>query len=200
MIEFTLFAQPWWVNILFAIPFVAYGAWRKKGIAVSKQTLLFAALFAVAFGFVEASVVVYLRAAVGLLPGYGGTLEDVAKLSADIYQQAKVLGELPRSLLVVEVFRETATMVMLASIAFLAAKSLRERVAIFLWAFAIWDIFYYIGLWATVGWPSSLFTPDVLFLIPIPWFSQVWFPLLVSGLSALAVASARKGDTDSERA
>ncbi|MDO8558203.1 MAG: hypothetical protein Q7S09_03375 [bacterium] len=192
MNEFQLFAQPWWVNFLIAIPFVVYGIWRKKGIPISKQTLLFTALFAIAFGFVESSVVVYLRAAVGLLPGYGGTLADVAKLSADIYQQTKILGELPRSLMIVELFREAATMVMLASVALLASRTLRERSAIFLWAFAIWDIFYYIGLWATVRWPSSLLTPDVLFLIPVPWFSQVWFPLLVSAITMLAVVISRK--------
>ena len=149
-------------------------------------------LFGVAFGFVEASVVIYLRAAVGLLPGHGGTLSDVARLSADIYQQAQILSELPRSLLAVEFFRETATMIMLLSVALVAVKYLRERWAIFLWTFAIWDIFYYVGLWATVRWPSSLLTPDVLFLIPVPWFSQVWFPVLVSTLTMIAVIIARK--------
>ena len=101
MNSFQLFAEPWWVNLLFAVPFLAYFVWRKKGIAVSLQALVITALFAMAFGFVEASVVVYLRAAVGLLPGYGGTLADVSRLSADIYQQAKVLGELPGILFIV---------------------------------------------------------------------------------------------------
>ncbi len=192
MNEFTLFAQPWWVNILIIIPFVAYYLWRKEGLIISKWTLIISGLFGIAFGFVEASVVVYLRAAVGLLPGYGGTLSDVARLSADIYQQAQILSELPKSLLAVEFFREAATMIMLLSIALVAVKSLRERWAIFLWAFAIWDIFYYIGLWATVRWPSSLLTPDVLFLIPVPWFSQVWFPILISALTMATVVITRK--------
>jgi len=82
-------------------------------------------------------------------------------------------------------------MIMLLSVALLAADSLRERCAVFLWAFAIWDIFYYAGLWATVRWPSSLLTPDVLFLIPVPWVAQVWFPLLVSALTMIAVVFAR---------
>jgi len=192
MNEFTLFAQPWWVNFLFGIPFVAYYLWRKEGLLISKWTLVISGLFGIAFGFVEASVVVYLRAAVGLLPGYGGTLSDVARLFADIYQQAQILNELPKSLLAVEFFREAATMIMLLSIALVAVKSLRERWAIFLWAFATWDIFYYIGLWATVRWPSSLLTPDVLFLIPVPWFSQVWFPILISALIMVAVVITRK--------
>ncbi|MBI4087457.1 MAG: hypothetical protein HY434_01355 [Candidatus Liptonbacteria bacterium] len=192
MNELVLFAKPWWVNLLFAVPFVAYALWRKEGLGISIWTLTFAGLFGIAFGFVEASVVVYLRAAVGLLPGYGGTLSDVARLSAGIYQQSQILGELPRSLLVLEFFREAATMIMLLVVALLATASLRERWAIFLWTFAAWDIFYYVGLWATVRWPSSLLTPDVLFLIPVPWFSQVWFPLFVSILTMVAVVVARK--------
>jgi len=192
MNEFMLFAQPWWVNFLIVIPFVAYYLWRKEGLTISKWTLVVSGLFGIAFGFVEASVIVYIRAAVGLLPGYGGTLSDVTRLSADIYQQAQILGELPRSLLVVDFFREAATIIMLLSVALLTTKRLRERWAIFLWTFAVWDIFYYIGLWATVRWPSSLLTPDVLFLIPVPWFSQVWFPVLVSVLTIVAVAIVRK--------
>ena len=192
MNEFQLFAQPWWVNLLLGVPFIALYLWKKEGLTISKWTLVVSGLFGVAFGFVEASVVIYLRAAVGLLPGHGGTLSDVARLSADIYQQAQILSELPRSLLAVEFFRETATMIMLLSVALVAVKYLRERWAIFLWTFAIWDIFYYVGLWATVRWPSSLLTPDVLFLIPVPWFSQVWFPVLVSTLTMIAVIIARK--------
>ena len=197
MNEFKLFAEPWWVNFLIAIPFVAYYLWHKQGLVISKWALVISGLFGIAFGFVEASVVVYLRAAVGLLPGYGGTLSDVARLSADIYQQAQILSELPKSLLAMEFFREAATMIMLVSIALIAVKSLRERWAIFLWTFATWDIFYYVGLWATVHWPSSLLTPDVLFLIPVPWFSQVWFPLIISTLTMVAVVITRKDTKNS---
>ena len=192
MNEFILFAKPWWVNLFFGIPFIAYYLWRQKRLVISKKTLLIAALFGIAFGFVEAAVIVYLRAATGILPGQGGTLFDVSNLSSGIYQQAEILGELPKSLLVVEFFREIATIIMLLSVALLAIKSLRERWAIFLWIFAIWDIFYYIGLWSTVRWPSSLLAPDVLFLIPVPWVSQVWFPLLISGLIVTAVVLRRK--------
>ena len=81
METFTLLAQPWWVNILFLVPFIAYFSWRKSGLAISWGILLLVGLFAVAFGFMEAMLVVYLRAAVGLLPGYEGTLSEVATLS-----------------------------------------------------------------------------------------------------------------------
>jgi hypothetical protein len=51
---------------------------------------------------------------------------------------------------------------------------------------------YYAGLWATVRWPYSLLSPDVLFLIPVPWVAQVWFPLLVSALAILAVIAGNR--------
>jgi hypothetical protein len=192
MKDFVLIAEPWWVNLFIFIPFAAFYFWRKHGLAIASGTLVASAFFAAAFGFVEAVVVVYLRAAVGLLPGYGGTLADVARLSSELYQKSQIHGDLPQSLLIVEIFREAATMVMLLSIAFLSAKFWRERSAIFLWSFAIWDICYYLGLYLTVGWPPSWFTPDVLFLIPVPWLAQVWFPILVSAATMIAVVLVKK--------
>jgi len=196
MNEFTLFAEPWWVNLLILVPLFAYAVWRRTGaLKLSGQVLFFTAVFAVAFGLVEASIVVYLRSALGLLPGFEGTLSDVIRssLSLDAFEQARILREMPRSFLTVEILREVATMFMLFGVAFAVARGLRERIAIFLWTFAIWDIFYYVGLWATIRWPSSLYTPDILFLIPVPWISQVWFPILISVLTAIAVVvSSRK--------
>ncbi len=196
MNEFVLFARPWPVNLFILAPFATYYLWRREGLTLTRDALVAACFFGIAFGFVEAAVVVYLRAAVGLLPGYGGSLADVAGLSADIFQQTQILNELPRSLFAVELFREAATMIMLVSVALLAVKTTRERCAIFLWTFAIWDISYYLGLWATVRWPPSLFTADVLFLIPVPWFAQVWFPVLVSVLFMGAVLLARRVGED----
>lgn len=191
MSNFVLFAEPWWVNLLIVIPFVAYFLWRRGGLRISNSVLIYASFFGIAFGFVEASVVVYLRAAAALFLR-GTAYFNFADISANVYQQAEVVGNLPQSLYVIEFFREAATIIMLMSVSALATKSLRERLAIFLWIFALWDIFYYAGLWITVRWPSSLTTPDVLFLIPVPWFSEVWFPLLVSLLSLLAVLIMRK--------
>jgi len=194
--NFTLLAQPWWLNLFILIPIVAYLVWRSTGLKITKRQLLTALLFGIAFGFVEAAVVIYIRAAIGLLPGYGGTLADVVRLSSGIYDQAKVLGELPKSFLVVEFFREAATMVMLITLAILSIKGRKERWGIFLWTFATWDIMYYIGLYLTVGWPASLLDPDVLFLIPVPWLAQVWFPILVSTLTLIAVLLAKKPDKE----
>lgn len=126
------------------------------------------------------------------LPGYHGTLSDVRRFSYDSYKQAESIREFPESLLSIEGLREAATMVMLATLALLAEIGIRERSAIFLWTFAVWDLAYYAGLWATVRWPSSLKDLDVLFLIPVPWISQVWFPILISVLSLVAVVAAGK--------
>lgn len=192
MEKFALFAEPWWINLFILIPIIAFYIWQRNKLIIKKQILINTAIFGIAFGFVEAAVVVYLRAAIGLLPGYGGTLLDISNLSSAIYQQAQILGELPKSLFLIEFFREASTMVMLICIALLAVKGKREKWAMFIWAFAFWDIFYYFGLWATVGWPSSLLNSDVLFLIPVPWLSQVWFPILVSLLCIIAVILSRK--------
>lgn len=184
---FTLFAQPWWVNLLIAVPFISWAAWQRRAIQLDRRVLAAGAIFAIAFGFVEAAVVVYLRAAMGFLPGMQGPLSEVRRLSAELYRQPIGDITLPASLLTIELFREAATIVMLVSVSLLAARTRAERWAMFLWCFAFWDIVYYLGLWATVGWPYSLLAPDVLFLIPTPWIAQVWFPILVSGLSILAV-------------
>jgi hypothetical protein len=187
MAQFQVLAHPWWVNLIAFIPFAMYSAWRRRRVQLSWQQLFFASAFALCFGFVEAAVVVYLRAAAGLLPGYRGTLSEVQHLAGQTYQQTQPLSQFPQSLITVEVFREVATMVMLASIALLSASRARERWAVFLWTFALWDISYYAALWVAVRWPTSLKDLDILFLIPVPWVAQVWFPILVSTLTLLAV-------------
>jgi len=194
-----LIAVPWWVNLLVLVPPFACFLWKRSGgVALAARQLLTSGVFAAAFGFVEATVVVYLRAAAGLLPGYQGTLADVVRRSGEFYQQSQAINQFPQSLLTLEVLREAATIVMLLSVAFLAATKVRSRAAVFLWAFAIWDITYYAALWATVRWPLSLGDADVLFLIPQPWISPVWFPLLVSMLAIVAVVLSRAAPPKSE--
>src|SRR5467141_2521615 len=187
----ALVVQPWWVNLIILIPPLAWFSWRRRGVPVTARQLAISGVFAAAFGFLEAVVVVYLRAAVGLLPGYQGTLSDVARMSGDFYRQSQAISQFPESLLTLEVLREAATILMLLSVALLTSETSRTRAAVFLRAFAIWDIFYYAALWATVRWPLSLRDPDILFLIPVPWLSPVWFPLLVSALALAAVLLVR---------
>ena len=194
--NFTLFANPWWVNFLVLVPLVAYFLFRRRKLQLTRRQLLISALFALSFGFVEGAVVIYLRAAVGLLPGYAGTLSDIARLSADLYRQAQPVSSLPLppSLLTVEVLREATTMLMLLAVAILSTQKQAEGFAIFLWMFALWDIGYYAVLWSTVRWPYSLTSPDVLFFIPVPWTSQVWFPILISILTVAVVLFTRHRD------
>lgn len=186
-----LAAQPWWVNLLVLIPPFAWFSWRRGGVPITARQLFMSGVFAAAFGFLEAVVVVYLRAAVGLLPGYQGTLSDVIRMSGQFYVQTQVISQFPKSLLTLEVLREAATIFMLLSVALLTSANSRARAAVFLWTFAIWDIVYYAALWATVRWPLSLKDPDVLFLIPAPWLSPVWFPILVSALAVATVLVSR---------
>jgi hypothetical protein len=194
MSQFQLWAQPWWVNLLILIPLAAAFSFRRKGSLLACRQLVAITLFAAAFGFVEASVVVYLRAATGLLPGYIGSLADVRR-SQETYRTAQSLSQVPQSLVMIEVCREAATMVMLATVALLAASTIRQRWAAFLWAFAFWDLSYYAGLWTTIRWPTSFMDLDVLFLIPVPWIAQVWFPMLVSLLTLLVIAFYSRGSS-----
>jgi hypothetical protein len=181
-----------WVNLLVFVPLGLLIGWRNRGLQISWWRLLFATLFALAFGFVEAAVVVYLRAAIGLLPGYTGTLSEVQRIGRGTGLYPPTIAQIPQSLLSLEVLREAGTIVMLLSIALLAAAKTRERLAVFLWTFALWDISYYAGLWATIRWPTSFTDLDLLFLIPVPWVAQVWFPLLVSVLTLITVGLSRK--------
>lgn len=83
----------------------------------------------------------------------------------------------------IELGREAATIAMLAAVALLAAKrSWWERLAYFVWTFAVWDIFYYVWLYVLLRWPPDLMTLDVLFLIPRVWVAPVVLPVAASGM------------------
>jgi len=120
-------------------------------------------LFAVAMGYVEAAVVVYLRR-IYYPHGFAFPLSNAA---------------LDRMFLV-EPGRELATIVMLSTIAVVAGRRRLERLGWFLFAFATWDIFYYVWLKTLLNWPPSLLTWDILFLIPFPWAAPVLSPVLVA--------------------
>jgi hypothetical protein len=191
MENFKLLAHPWWVNLLVFVPLCAYCWFRRRKPELTGRTLLTSAMFALSFGFVEGAAAIYLGAAAGLVPGIAGTLSDVARLSAELQRQTPQIPYLPPSLHTVEVFREAATMLMLLSVAIISEHRRGERFATFLWVFALWDISYYAALWATVRWPDSPTSSDVLFFIPVPWTSQVWFPILISAATVAAVLLTR---------
>ncbi|MBK6833902.1 MAG: hypothetical protein IPG89_06345 [Bacteroidetes bacterium] len=65
---------------------------------------------------------------------------------------------------------------MLVGAGIIAGKTRLTRFAYFIIAFAIWDIFYYVFLYVLLQWPESLFTWDILFLVPVPWTGPVIAP------------------------
>jgi len=138
------------------------------------------ALFAAAMGWLEAVVVVYLRALLGVAHGSAAPAPD---------EFTRRLASLPW-LLGTEQGREIATIVMLATVAWLAAPRLLPRLGAFLVAFGVWDIVYYVALYLLLRWPPSLATPDLLFLIPPgPWWIQpVWVPVAISTVMIMAGA------------
>jgi hypothetical protein len=81
---------------------------------------------------------------------------------------------------VVEVLREAASLLLLAAAARLAGERFLERFAAFMLLFGIWDLFYYAVLKLVLGWPASLQTWDILFLIPVPWVGPVWAPVVIA--------------------
>ena len=89
----------------------------------------------------------------------------------------------------IEVGREAATLVMLAAAGLAIAGNFRQWLAGFMISFGVWDIFYYVFLRVLLGWPKSLATWDLLFLMPVPWASPVVAPVLVS-LSMIAAGAA----------
>lgn len=129
-------------------------------------------LFATAMGWLEAVVVVYLRALLGVAHGSAAPAPD---------ELTRRLASLPW-LVATEQGREAATVVMLGAVAWLAAPRLRPRLGAFLVAFGTWDLVYYAALRVLLRWPPSLATPDLLFLLPPgPWWVQpVWVPVAVS--------------------
>ena len=146
---------------------------RKTPIA-SEQSLrttvgrfLIVAVFSIAFGYIEAAVVVYLRA-IFYPDGFPFPLTEFG--TTPLWNQ----------LLSVEIGREAATLVLIFTACWLFGRNRRQRFAYFMTIFALWDIFYYIWLKVFIDWPCSIMDWDILFLIPILWASPVLAPVLVS--------------------
>lgn len=131
------------------------------------RILLWVTAFAIAMGFLETAVVVYMRA---LLYPAGFAFP---------------LAPIPQQLALTEILREAATLIMLLGIGVLAGRNLVSRFAWFLYSFAIWDIFYYVFLKVLLNWPESWLTNDILFLIPTTWVGPVVTPVIVSATMIL---------------
>jgi len=126
--------------------------------------------FAVAMAYVESAVVVYLREIY-----YPGGFDFPIVI-------------IPNRMAAIEVGREAATILMLLGVAMVAGSGGWERFLYFCLTFAVWDLLYYAWLRLFIGWPPSLLTWDVLFLIPVPWLGPVLAPALVS-LAMIAASS-----------
>jgi hypothetical protein len=126
-----------------------------------------AVMLAVAFGYIEAAVVVYLRQ-IFHPNGFSFPLPEF------------ILSDSSRDMLMTEVGREAATLVLILCVSLLAGTNIRQRTACFMIIFAVWDIFFYVWLKVLLGWPASLLDWDILFLIPLPWAGPVLAPIIVS--------------------
>ncbi|MEO7990108.1 MAG: hypothetical protein ABI663_11230 [Chryseolinea sp.] len=134
-------------------------------------------IFSVAMAALESAVVVYLRA---LYYPDGFTVAF------------KLINE---QILLIEVVRELATLIMLVGIAYLTGNDRYDRFAYFLLSFAVWDIFYYVWLKVFINWPASFFEWDILFLIPITWLGPVLAPVICSVTMIVLAAVILKSET-----
>ncbi len=154
---------------------------RPAGRSVCLRPVAILLLFGVAFGYLEAAVVCYLRilhepARQRFYPDRGaGELFPLLTL-----ERVRAAGPEQQKTLFVEIGREAATMLMLAAIALAVTRNARQWIAAFAIAFGVWDIVFYACLKLLLGWPASLLTWDILFLIPVPWVGPVIAPVLVS--------------------
>jgi hypothetical protein len=119
--------------------------------------------FAIAMAWVEAASVFYIRALVDRIEPYQAN-------------PLPVNGPLGN----VELWREAATLVMLASLGLLAGRTWRRRAGYAALAFGAWDIFYYVFLRLISGWPRTLLDWDILFLLPLPWWGPVLAPVSIA--------------------
>lgn len=131
-------------------------------------------IFSIAFAYIEAAVVVYLRT-IFHRDGFTFPLRSFG------------LSPLWRELLLTEMGREAATLILMFTGAWLFGRNLHQRFAFFSAIFATWDIFYYLwlkllsrGLRVIPPWPGSLRDWDILFLIPTTWAGPIWAPILIS--------------------
>ncbi|MRR23953.1 hypothetical protein EG830_13360, partial [bacterium] len=120
------------------------------------------AVFAAAMGFLEGIVVIYLRELY-----YPDGFEFPLKLMSS-------------DLVTAEWIREVATLIMLATVGIITGRNGLQRLFYALFAFGVWDIFYYVALNLLIGWPETLLTWDLLFLIPVSWLGPVLAPVINS--------------------
>jgi hypothetical protein len=130
------------------------------------KRFLIVVIFSIAFGYIEAAVVVYLRA--------------IFHPDGFTFPLAFAIASSSRHILLTEIGREAATIVIILTGCRLFGRNRQQRFAYFLTIFAVWDIFYYVWLKVILDWPASITDWDILFLIPVTWASPFWAPVLIS--------------------
>ena len=137
------------------------------------EKYLLLAIFGIAMAHLEGVVVVYLRKIFGV---------KNSQTNNDL------LENFSKEYIFIEKTREVATIVMLVILAVLVGIEWLDKIIVFLWTFAFWDLFYYLSLYIMIKWPSKLTTMDVLFLIPRPWIAPVWVPIGISLMTIIAIS------------
>lgn len=126
------------------------------------RVAMWVSFFSIAMGILECIVVIYLRK-IYYPEGFGFPLKSM---------DTEAIG--------VELLRELATIVMLLAVGVLAGNTRTKKFGWFIYAFAVWDLSYYLFLKLLIGWPDSLMTLDILFLIPCTWVGPVLAPVINS--------------------
>lgn len=138
---------------------------KREQLTAETSRWLAVVVFALAMAWVESSLVFYLRTMLDRIEPYQPNPLPISSGFAKA-----------------ELVREVATMVMLATVGWLAGRNARARFGYFMLAFGVWDIGYYVFLKPLTGWPRSLLDWDVLFLLPLPWWGPVAAPCLIAAL------------------
>jgi len=129
--------------------------------------IFWVSVFSIAMAYLEAAVVVYLRRVYGI---------DNLILQVPPFD---------KQIAVIELGRELTTLVMLLCIGWIAGETFQSRVGFTFITFGLWDIFYYVWLRIFIGWPQSILEPDLLFLIPLPWWGPILAPVLIALLMVI---------------
>jgi hypothetical protein len=129
---------------------------------MTNRVLTLLTLFALAMGYLEAACVVSLKQ-LYFPEGYHAPFHAI-----------------PATALLLEQWREVATLVMIGGVALLRSSGIREFLARGLWVFGVWDLTYYVFLRFLTGFPARLSDLDIAFLVPGPWVLPVWVPVAAS--------------------
>ncbi len=125
-------------------------------------------VFGVAIAYMESAIVVYLRA---LYYPHGFSFP---------------MKQIPMNMALIEIGREAMTIIIIWMISLIPFRAFKKQIALFMYIFGIWDIFYYFWLKVFINWPVHILNWDILFLIPVPWIGPCLSPVLVSAGLILA--------------